>query len=86
MANNGGYRSDRILRHSGIVGPHVLVTSHTWKSIANLVWEGKTVPDACIELGLDWRVIDRKMTENVRKFLLDTAMMAGAKEEYLCDD
>jgi hypothetical protein len=78
-----GRSDDMLLRHSGFVGPHVLVTRHTWRSIADLVWKGKTLPDACTELGLDWRVIDRKMSEDVRSFLLDVAMVAGAKEEYL---
>jgi hypothetical protein len=87
VANWGGINTDsrdfELLRNSGFVGPHVLVTRHTWRAIADKVWEGKSIPDSCKELGLDWRVIDRKMSDNIRTFLLDTAMVAGAREEYL---
>jgi hypothetical protein len=79
----GSDSSISILRFSGFVGPHVLVTRNHWHAIADLVWEGRTVMQACEDLGLDWRVIDRAMPEQVRSFYLDVAMVAGAREEYL---
>jgi hypothetical protein len=75
--------SVKLLRLRGFNGPHVLVTRNHWHAIADLVWEGRTVMQACEDLGLDWRVIDRAMPEQVRSFYLDVAMVAGAREEYL---
>jgi hypothetical protein len=72
-----------LLRFGGFVGPHVFVTRNHWHAIADLVWEGRTLKQACEDLGLDWRMIDRAMPEQVRSFYLDVAMVAGAREEYL---
>jgi hypothetical protein len=69
--------------HHRIPVSQLAVPRQSWWDIADLVWSGMTIPDACAELGLDWRVVDRAMPEKVRSFYLDVAMVAGAKEEYL---
>ena len=55
----------------------------SWHSIADQVWAGKTFPDACKFLGYSWHDVDRAMSEDVRSFLLDVCMVAGARDEYL---
>ena len=59
-----------------------------WRKIADLVWDGMTVPTACKELGYEWRDVDLAMDEDVRGFLLDVSMIAGyrdsALKEYMC--
>jgi hypothetical protein len=79
----GSSAGDSVLRHSGFVGPSVMVTRSHWYAIADLVWKGRTLMQACKDLGLDWRMIDRAMPEEVRSFYLDVAMVAGAREECL---
>ena len=59
------------------------VVSIDWNAIAELVWQGKTIPAACLELGLEFADVDRAMNIDIRSFLLDVSMVAGAREEYL---
>jgi hypothetical protein len=87
VANGGGINTDsrgfKLLRNSGFVGPHVLVTRHTWRAIADKVWEGKTVPESCKELGLDWPEVHKAMTTDIKRYMVDVSMLAGVREEYL---
>jgi hypothetical protein len=53
--------------------------------VADLVWQGMTVPDAVRELGYDWPDVDRTMTMKVRSYLVDVAILANCKEDYLGD-
>lgn len=74
---------DSLLRVSGFAGPTLLVTSNTWHDIANLVWQGKTVPDACHELGYDFQQVYKQMPVEVARYMVDVSMLAGCREEYL---
>jgi hypothetical protein len=76
-------RGTSLLRFSGFVGPHILATSDTWHSIADLVWQGMTVPDACKELGHDFGEIYGQMSTDVSRYMVDVSMLAGCREEYL---
>ena len=61
----------------------IRMVSIDWNAIAELVWQGKTVPAACFELGLEFADVDKAMNIDIRSFLLDVSMVAGAREEYL---
>ena len=78
-----GDMDDSVLRISGFVGPTVLVTSSTYHAIADLVWHGMTVPDACKELGYEFRDVYKQMSTDVTRFMVDVSMLAGCREEYL---
>ena len=72
-----------VLRNSSFSSPNVLVTSSTYHAIADLVWQGMTVPDACKELGYDFHQVYKQMSVEVRGYLVDVSMVAGCREEYL---
>ena len=59
------------------------MVSIDWNAIADMVWYGSTIPAACEELGLEFADVDRAMNIDIRSFLLDVSMVAGAREEYL---
>jgi hypothetical protein len=48
-----------------------------------LVWQGKTVPDACHELGYDFQQVYKQMPVEVARYMVDVSMLAGCREEYL---
>ena len=62
------------------------VVAYPWRDIADLVWDGMTVPAAAKELGLTWREIDLAMSEDVRGFLLDVSMVAGYRDSALKEE
>ena len=56
-----------------------------WRAIADLMWEGKTIQQACEELGLEYRVVMFNATPEIKSLLLDTSMLARYRdEEVLC--
>ena len=61
----------------------IRMVSIDWYAVADLVWQGRTVPAACLELGLEFHDVDRAMDLDIRSFLLDVSMVAGAREQYL---
>ena len=77
------YSRGFLLRNSGLASTNVLVTVDTWHRIADLMWQKKTFPQACEELGLNERVVERKMTTDIKSYLVDVSMLAGARDEYL---
>ena len=56
-----------------------------WHDIADLVWQGKTCPQAARELGLDWMSVYRQMDLQKRRFMVDTSMLAGVRYEILSE-
>jgi len=67
----------------GFVGPTAVPTSETWHDIADLVWKGMTVPDACKELGYNFNNVYKYMSVEVSRYMVDVSMLAGCREEYL---
>jgi hypothetical protein len=49
--------------------------------VADLVWQGKTVPEAVQELGHEWS--HNSLPIEVKRYLVDVSMLASAREEYL---
>jgi hypothetical protein len=49
--------------------------------VADLVWQGKTVPEAVQELGHEWSY--NSLPIEVKRYLVDVSMLARAREEYL---
>jgi hypothetical protein len=58
-------------------------TTQTYRSIADIMWRGMTVQEACKELKLDWLEIRKTMPIEVKRYLVDVSMLANAREEYL---
>ena len=54
-----------------------------WRSIADHMWDGKTIQQACHELGLDYKVVMFDVTEEMKGFLLDVSMLANYRDEEL---
>jgi hypothetical protein len=52
-----------------------------YHKVADLVWQGMTVPKAVQELGYEWD--QHSVPIEVKRFLVDVSMLANAKEEYL---
>ena len=63
-----------------------MATVVDWEAIADLMWEGKTVQQACKILWYDWSEVDKQMDIDQRSYLIDVSMMAGVKKEYLDGD
>ena len=56
-----------------------------WRAIADQMWDGKTIQQACEELGLEYKVVMFNATPEIKGFLLDTSMVARHRdEEVLC--
>ena len=56
-----------------------------WRAIADLMWEGKTIQQACEELGLEYKDVMLVITLDMKRFLLDVSMLARYRdEEVLC--
>jgi hypothetical protein len=64
--------------HSGMESSQV-----DYYKVADLVWSGKTVPDSVRELGHDWCDVQKTMPADVKRYMLDTAMLASAREDFL---
>ena len=47
------------------------------------MWDGKTVQQACDELGLDYKLVMLDVTEEMKGFLLDVSMLANYRDEEL---
>ena len=58
-------------------------TAIPWRTIADLVWQGKTVPEACASLGLDFGDTDVAMSSAMRGFLIDVATVAHYRDKEL---
>ena len=54
-----------------------------WHRIADLVWSGMTVPDACAELGYEFVVVHKQMPVDIARYMVDVSMLAGCRDEYL---
>ena len=54
-----------------------------WREIANLMWDGKTIQQACDELGLDYKLVMLDVTPEMKGFLLDVSMLANYRDEEL---
>ena len=54
-----------------------------WRLISNHMWDGKTVQQACDELGLDYKLVMLDVTEEMKGFLLDVSMLANYRDEEL---
>jgi hypothetical protein len=54
-----------------------------YHQVADLVWSGKTVPDAVRELGHDWCSVQKNMPATVKRYMLDISMLASVREDYL---
>ena len=54
-----------------------------WRSIADLVWAGNTIDQACDELGLDYKAVMFDVTYDMKGFLLDTSMLANYRDQEL---
>ena len=54
-----------------------------WRAIADELWDGKTVQQACISLSIDYREVYREMDIEMRTFLLDVAMLANYRDGLL---
>jgi hypothetical protein len=52
-----------------------------YHKVADLVWQGMTVPEAVQELGCEWN--QHYVPVEVKRFLVDVSMLANAREEYL---
>jgi hypothetical protein len=57
------------------------VPTPDYYKVADLVWQGKTVPEAVQELGYAWNQYDIPI--EVKKYLVDVSTLANAREEYL---
>jgi hypothetical protein len=63
------------------------MTAHPdWHSVADLVWAGMTVPDACKELGYDWREASKLMPITVKRYMVDVSMLANCRDEYIGEE
>jgi len=62
------------------------ISACQWRKIADLVWQGMTVPDACLELGYDWAQVHKEMPTEVARYMVDVSMLANCREEYLGGD
>ena len=57
-----------------------------WRAIADQMWDGKTIQQACEELGLEYKVVMFNATPEIKSLLLDTSMLARYRdEEIFCD-
>ena len=45
-----------------------------------------TIQEACVELDLDWVMLNKAMDMPKRKFILEVSMLANVREEYLSGD
>ena len=54
-----------------------------WRAIADLIWEGKTIQQACEELGLEYKDVMFIITPEMKSLLLDTSMLARYRDEEL---
>ena len=56
-----------------------------WRAIADLMWTGKTIQQACSELELDYTDVMKVITHDMKSFLLDVSMLANYRDtELLC--
>lgn len=60
--------------------------AYQWRKIADLVWRGMTVPDACKELGYDWRETSKLMSVEVKRFMVDVSMLARYRDDEMQDE
>ena len=54
-----------------------------WRAIADLMWEGKTIQQACEEIGLEYKDVMLVITLDMKRFLLDVSMLARYRDEEL---
>jgi hypothetical protein len=59
------------------------VSHPDWYQLADLVWDGMTVPDACKYLGYDFHTSNEFMPVSVKRYLLEVSMIARARKDYL---
>jgi hypothetical protein len=57
--------------------------TQTYHSIADLMWRGMTIQQACNELNTDWLEMYKMMPIEVKQYVLNVSVLANAKEEYL---
>ena len=54
-----------------------------YRQIADLVWDGMTVPAACEKLGYEWPEVDKTMNVELRGFMIDVSMVARYRDQEL---
>ena len=56
-----------------------------WRLIADEMWAGNTVQDACKTLNLDWQTVYQRLNvePEIKSYLLDVSLLANAREEFL---
>lgn len=59
------------------------MTSAQWSAVFNGIWNGLTVEETCRYLELDFALVQNKMTLEIRSFIIDVSMVAGARSELL---
>ena len=52
-----------------------------WRAITDQMWDGKTIQQACEELGLEYKVVMFNATTEIKSLLLDTSMVARYRDE-----
>jgi hypothetical protein len=59
-----------------------------WRLIADEMWAGNTVQDACKTLNLDWQTVYQRLNvePEIKSYLLDVSLLANAREEFLQDE
>jgi hypothetical protein len=55
-----------------------------WLGIADKMWSGQTIQQACTELGLEYENVRLKMNAEMKAFLLDVSMLANYRDTELC--
>ena len=54
-----------------------------WRAIADLVWQGKTIPQAVQLLGLERRTVESEMILPIRRYLVEVSLLANCRQEFL---
>lgn len=54
-----------------------------WKQIVELIWDGYTIQQACETLRLDYQEVVIAMCVEIRRLIVDTALLASARDEML---
>ena len=54
-----------------------------WWSIVDYAWLGFTVQRACEECGVEWSELDKTLPLDVRKLIIETAVLAGYRQRHL---
>lgn len=59
------------------------MNSYKWAELFTQIWHGSTIKQACGYLALDYATVQNEMTIEIRSFIVDVSMVAGAKSELL---